>query len=402
MQAAGMPLLTPAPGSMQPVGMQPPGMASMPVAGMPVPTPAPGSMQHSAQPPTHGSGAMPSSGRFSAGRSVPVPNHPGAVPIVMAMSAPPIPSGGTLVSSATQAGNLPPAVKPVMGPHGESGLDGFAGQNVQSFANTQGGFGGQGMQVGFGSLSSPGDPSASGQTGPGAFASSYTGDADQVRASQARPTMQIRSQGGSKLPMIGLVLVGVAGIVVGGYFVLGRSNEASSPPASMEPVAAPPSARGPSEAPDRSDPGKVAEPGQEPSKPAPGSQDTRRVADPGTAGADPSGAAPDMATNQTANPGAAKTAEPPANAADPPAKVPALIGNHEKLPDPSLGPRGPGETAVPDDPTRAKPGKLVQEPHSKAAKPKVRPESKRGDKRPRKEQTWSPDSPFLPDTPAKR
>jgi hypothetical protein len=42
----------------------------------------------------------------------------------------------------------------------------------------------------------------------------------------------------------------------------------------------------------------------------------------------------------------------------------------------------------------------VQDPHPKAGKPKVRPEPKRPDKRPRKpepkEQPWSVDSPFLP------
>jgi serine/threonine-protein kinase len=143
-----------------------------------------------------------------------VPNMPGAVPIMMGLSAPPIPSGGTLVSSATQAGNPPPAVRPVPGPFGQGGLDGFAGQG-HAMA------GGHGMP-GAG-MSLPGMPPAQ----PGG----RIGGPERPRAA-AVPTLMLRTKR-SRAPLMVFGVFAVAAIAIGAWLTLGDRavGDAAVPPA---------------------------------------------------------------------------------------------------------------------------------------------------------------------------
>ena len=79
---------------------------------------------------------------------------------------PMIPSGGTLVSSATQAGATAANGKPMAGPYGApGGLDGLAGQNGLASPSGQAGQPGPHGQGGFG-----GQGGFAGQHGQGGFA----------------------------------------------------------------------------------------------------------------------------------------------------------------------------------------------------------------------------------------
>ncbi|HEX2687976.1 MAG TPA: protein kinase, partial [Kofleriaceae bacterium] len=90
---------------------------AMPVPSMRPATPVPSSP--ATVPPAPGAHA--SGVQSPASRPPAVPNPPGAVPIVGGMSGPPIPSGGTLVSSATQAGKPPSTAVPTPSPYGPPG-----------------------------------------------------------------------------------------------------------------------------------------------------------------------------------------------------------------------------------------------------------------------------------------
>jgi serine/threonine-protein kinase len=444
----GQPLPTPPPmAAWQPVPTPPPM-----VPGQPVPTPPPmaaGQPLPTPQPFLQSPGG-PSSGRSAPGRSSPVPNHPGAVPIVMPLPAPPVPSGGTLVSSATQAGNPPPAVKPVVGPYGATGLGGLAAQSVQGYPGPggSGSFAGQPMQVSFGSPEAVGG-GMQGQ-GSGAFGPIYTGDVtDRVRVSNAYPTQMLRHSSRRRLPIAALVIVGVAGALTGVWLAVGRDGSSSATEPAAPSAIAPP----PGEAPKPSaepavvpaiagepgkvaappamaaDPTKAAEPGKVADPPAMAGDPTK-AAEPGKVAQPPTMAADPAKPAEPKNPAApVKVAEPPVKVAEPPVKVaeppvkPAERGKPAEAPvkvaEPLVKPAERGKPAGPpartdklaadpsDDPTKAKSAKVVvQDPHPKAAKPRGRTDPKRADKRPRKaepkEPTWNADSPFLPETTPKR
>ena len=431
--------------------MPPPPAASQPmVPGQPMPTPPPmvaGQPVPTPPPPFSQSPGGPSSGRPAPGRGSPVPNHPGAVPIVMPLPAPRVPSGGTLVSSATQAGNPPPAVKPVVGPYGTTGLGGLAAQSVQGYPGpgSSGSFAGQPMQVSFGNPGAVGEGGMQGQ-GSGAFGPIYTGDVtDRVRVSNAHPTQMIRHSRRGRLPIAALVIVGVAGALTGVWLAVGRDGgSTATEPVEPAAVAPPPGevpkpSAEPAVVPGAGEPGKVAdppamaadptksvEPGKVADPPAMAGDPTKsaepgKVAQPPTKAADPARPAEPADQSNPAEP-PVKVAEPPVKVAEPPVK-PAERGKPSEPPvkvaEPAVKAVERGKPAEPaartdkpaaspgDDATRAKPAKVVvQDPHPKAAKPRGRTDPKRVDKRPRKaepkEPTWNADSPFLPETTPKR
>jgi serine/threonine protein kinase len=299
---------------------------------------------------------------------------PGAVPITLPPGAPPIPSGGTLVSSATQAGTLPPVVKP-------GGLDGFAGQH---------GHGGQVSFAAQGGYAGPVDGSGVPAMPPG------IGDVtDRVRIAAARPTLKINVSRRSRWPLVALAVVGAAGAAVAVWAVTAR-QEASMAPATTERLTAEPAPT-----PARGDDTKLA------AKP-PGAPSTAPAGEPAPAGE----AAPAVeAAKVTAPPTEAVTAAAPA------AVAPAVEAGKPPA-DQVAAPAGEPVTAAAlpvAPPTEAKPGKrdltsAPQEARTKTAK-KARPESKRANKRPdakraskagTKEQPWNDDSPFMPVVTPKR
>jgi hypothetical protein len=324
------------------------------------------------------------------------------------------------VSSATLAGKPPPSVKPVLGPYGSTGLDGLAGQSVQAFASPGGpaGFVGQNMQVSFGGPAGAGpgaaDPDGvAGHSSPGAFGPIYTGDVtDRVRVTSARSS-EMRPARRARLPFVAMAIVGLAGAVAGVWFAVGRDvgstapakadpaepraavpppgeapNPAAEPPADLGRVADPPAVD-----PGKADPSGTGGPGKAAEPPTMTAAPTA-PADPGKAGEPPSIAAdptkPEGRAGEPATPvePAAKVGESGAKAGDAPVK-----GDEPATPA-DKPPAGPSGDARPD------PTKPTKDPHGKATKPKVRPDSKRGDRRSRKaepkEQPWSVDSPFLP------
>jgi hypothetical protein len=304
---------------------------------------------------------------------------PGAVPILMPLSAPPIPTGGTLVSSATQAGKPPPAVKPVLGPYGATGLDGLAAQSVHGFGTGAPSFIGQGAQISFAG------PDERTSHGPGAFGPVYTADVtDQV--SGPRTTKMMRYPTRSRLPLVVLLVVGAAGAVGGVWLGISRDGIATltkdvpaEPAGAAQPTGQMPK---PSEDP-ASEPGKTAEPGKiEPpavAEPPAIADDPTKPSEPGKAAEPPTVAADPARSAEPGTADPAKLAPPPVKPAEPPAKA-----------------VDPTDDAKPDLPTTKQAKVVGQEPRPKAAKPK------RAERRPRKaetkEQTWNADSPFLPET----
>ena len=255
----------------------------------------------------------------------------------------PIPSGGTLVSSATVAGNPPPAVRPVPGPYGHGGLDGYAGQSH----GTQGGPG-MGMR--------PAPQIGPSQSIPG-------GPAGERGRVAAVPTMMIRHRSRSRVPLVLLAVVGVAGVAVGVWFTIAEHGEAAPAPSVVQKTAPAPAAAPPSAPTPEVETSAAAADGAPP--------DPTSANAPGTTGmhADPA--------KQTAVPaGSAKVARParPTPALDPAAE---------------LSKKPPARAPQPDP--RAKPTK---------AKPRVEP--KRASKIQPKEQQWNDDSPFMPVATPKR
>jgi eukaryotic-like serine/threonine-protein kinase len=306
-----------------------------------------------------------------ATRSALVPNMPGAVPIVRALPAPPVPSGGTLVSSATQAGTPPPTVMPLKPPtFTPAGSGDFEPYSAASIAGSYPGPAGS-HPGGFahnpasttaadgltGRRSSPSLPGYHGPDDSGAddfgreTAHHTVADLNErVRAATARKTEQIRSQGPSRRPLIAIGLVGTLGAAIGVWFAVHTT----------------PTGRPPDRAPTKASAGSVA-----PETPAPPS-------------AAPPAAAPPATAAPEAHQPSARAPAPDAVAAPPvPTDEPAVAPAKKK-------------------PTRA----VVQDPRPKAAKPaRVRAEPKRSARGPRpepKEEPWNNDSPLLPEPTPKR
>jgi hypothetical protein len=239
------------------------------------------------------------------------------------------------------------------------------------------------MQVSFGGPGAPGEPDGMASHGPGAFGPIYTGDVtDRVRVSSARPSRERHRR--KRLPLIAAAIVGLAGAAAGVWLAVGRDGTSTSP-ASAEPAGAEPAGAEPAVA--------VPQPAEVPRPPeAPAGV-------PGSVGVPAKAAAPAAAAAPLAP--ADPAVGSPAMAADP--RKPQETGAPNQRVQPAQP--QPGTADSTDDPG-VKPGKVVvQEPHPKAAKPRGRTDSKRADKRPRKEPkepTWNADSPFLPQTTPKR
>jgi eukaryotic-like serine/threonine-protein kinase len=288
--------------------------------------------------------AGPSSGirpppRSGQPRPSPVPNQPGAVPIIQQLGAPMIPSGGTLVSSATLAGTLPPAVLPSQ--TSPSGLAGFAGQNLRStgqgpampYVALPGMIGVPGMSGALGDPSMmPASSSSSSSGGYGAAAvppSTLSGvdslgghdverEAAMARArANAHPTMVLRIARPSRLPLIALTVIVASGAAVAGWLVLGRDGAASQP-ATAVPSSTP--------APDRAT--------AQPATARPGADDQGPAAVTGSAAAEPAvtAAEPAVTGNAATVPAAASNAATVSAAAGDAATVPAVTGNAATVP----------------------------------------------------------------------
>jgi hypothetical protein len=333
-------------------------------------------------PPSRGSGqlgAAMSSAQPASGLPVAAM---GQVPLVTPPSVPLIPSGGTLVSSATQAGNLPPAVKPVVGPYGPTGgLDGLAGQSGHVGYAGPSGYGGAGGFAG---------PSGSEGMGAGNAVPTYdstgsrAGDVtDRVRIAAARPTMKIDIGRRSRLPTVVLGIFSAVGALVILWFVAIREDD-SAPRASGRTTGAPAKAT-PAEA-------ATPTPGKSASTPAEAAKSPGKAAEPSRQAATPpaepaAGSAEEGPAKAAGAPAAGSAAEPPAKAAEPPAKV------AEPAPPAEPAAATPAEAVKPDA-AKKKPASVgLQEPHPKPAK---KSRSKRASKAEPKEQTWNDDSPFMP------
>ena len=207
-------------------------------------------------------GSQPAPQDLRAGRAMPLSGVPRPMPI--AMVAPPVPSGGTLVSSATLAGNQPPPVRPVHGPFGQGGLDGFAGQN------------------GLDSFTSHGTP--------GGLATDHHGAAPRATgrpAAAVPPTLKIRVARRSSLPLVAFALVGAAAVAGGAWFLVGRADQAAPSPASdraSSPAPVPVPVPGAKPTPPTAAPPPSAEPAptqpapSAPNAPSPGSEPSRETA----------------------------------------------------------------------------------------------------------------------------
>jgi serine/threonine protein kinase len=385
-------------------------------------------------PQTLSPGGHPPAGHPPAGRSArpaPVPNMPGAVPIMI--PPPPVPSGGTLVSSATQAGTQPPPV---------SAAPRYSAQGMP-----------QGVyESPFGPVTPPGGYPVSSPP-PGVYPSPPPQQTpftpvpapvaagpvprdditEQVRRSDARPTMIVRRQG-SRLPIAALAVVGAAGAVFGVWLAI-SSDGGATPPMAATPTTLEGQIANPEPQPTTLDPATTPDPAAA----APGTAAAAGgAAAPGTAPPAGGAAAPDTAATAggAAAPGTAATAEPappapppsggapgdePARAAvatnpddtsatasNPPPAPPAPA-NVEQANTEIAKPIGvPGDAKDP----KKRPAKLAQQDaRIKPAKPKARPdkraetkrgEARRGQKPEPKEPSWNADSPFLPQATPRR
>ena len=371
--------------------------------------------------------AAPRDARTSGVRPAPVPNMPGAVPILAPPTGPMVPSGGTLVSSATLAGTLPPAVLPSQA--SPSGLAGFAGQNPR--VSGQGmavSFGMQGASAGMAPLPST-TPSASGGYAPAVpVALSGFGDTtDRVSAAAraraaARPTLLIRHSR-SRFPWIALAVVGVVGAGVGVWLVLSRAGATaaavheSTVRMTAEPSApaATGSATAPGAASTTASPGGTAAAATEPPAPAAVGGSAAATLPTSNTSAEQVGAS-SAAAAPTAAPPSARPADAPAAPAEPAHAAPPA----EAAPQPTAPSRvaAPARGAAPAHgatPTVAAPtaanGRPAAPARSDSRKPaKTMPSDSRAKaKRPRrapkadqKEQTWDDDSPFMPVATPKR
>jgi hypothetical protein len=385
---------TPYPPPAAPGRISTPMQAATPVSQPRLPTP----------PPVPGQAPLP-----GVRYAMPVPNMPGAVPIVTPMTAPPIASAGTLVSSALQAGSaaasstmpppamatpLPgalyvPAAAPDFGPGGRGGVAGYAGYGAPAGAADPGRI--SGISGGHAAYAAPGaqaQPRARG-------------------ASDARPTLMIRTGKRSRLPVI---LVAAAGAVGAIALVLvltsgGDTAGQGAPPAAgsaqltapaQEP-ATPDETAGPS-APANQAAVPAAGGSAEPTAAAPG-----RAADtaPATGGAAQAAAAPGSGPSGER----AKAASAPSTAAAPGSGPSGEQAKAASAP-PAAAPTKPAEPATPllasPPAAGADPSKRRAELHKPPVKLKRPPDAKRADPRKAKvdskEPSWNSneDSPFMP------
>jgi hypothetical protein len=303
---------------------------------------------------------------------------------------PPVPAGGTLVSSATQAGNPPPPV--TAGPHFAASVGGYEGPFGP--VTPPGGFGfapplplgsyPQSTSGGHGQGHLPPGATTQGaqmQSAPGGAAHGDEDTTDQVVRVAARPTLIVRRPRSSRLPLAVLAVVGAAGAVVGVWLAI--HNDTSTEPAENAPQSAVPGTASPSEPAEATKPGPSA------------------TVDPAAEVVNPASA--DGRTEAAAAAGAAKG---PADTAPGSTKV---VAPDEPAAQPASGADAPGDAKdpkkrpakpVPLD-VRAKPPKPKVRPEVKRPEPK-RPDSKRGQKPEAKEPSWNADSPFLPEATPKR
>jgi hypothetical protein len=259
---------------------------------------------------------------------------------------------------------------------------------------------------------------------PGARAASRDDITERVPRSDARPTMIVRRQGNSRIPLAALAVVGAAGAVIGVWLAI-SSDSGAAPRTASPPSAA--AARNPSQPPEgRPDPatsetsgaaaagapnGAAAptEPGPAPTAVAAPSTDEPKQAPTAAVGTRVSGETPAAVAAPT------QRADAPATGAAVPRptddNVAARPGDKDGA---AEAPASVGLTEA-DDARDAKkrPGKVVQQDaRVKAAKPKARPEIKRtevkrgearrGQKPESKEPSWNSDSPFLPEATPRR
>jgi hypothetical protein len=304
-------------------------------------------------------GARASSQPAPQAPALPVPNNPGAVPImtpVMALSSLPlVPSGGTLVSSAVSAGSAPQA-------HGASTLSGgLVGRAGQSMAQHAQGFHSQ--PPAYAPVSPPLGYPAAGQTlsGMGAAVPAPMMVPEPMAmptpspTGAAVPTLMLHTGRRSRLPLIAGAVAVAAGVVIGVWFVGGRGGSATEVPAATAPAA-----------PVSNKANKRAEEAEAPPPPT-------QAADVRNADNAPPAPPPAPASARPAE-------EPPAAAPPTPAAAPASAPPAEEPP--AAAPPTPAATApaVTDDPP-------ADTKHSK---------KKRHRKPDPKESPWDANSPFLP------
>ena len=290
-------------------------------------------------------GLQPSSQDLRVGRSATVPGMPGAVPITP-LAAPHVPSGGTLVSSATLAGTQPPPVRPVHGPFGQGGLDGFAGQS------------------GLDSFTSHGTPGLLGTAGS-------TGR--PAAAAAAAPTLKIRVPRRSGFPLVAFALLGAAAVAAGAWFMAGTTEEPAAAPSPTTDRAHP--------APSAPEPSATLTPPGVASTPSPSGAPAAPVPEP-----------------NAPRPGGAPPSEPrPGEPAQIAPSIPAVQAKPAQI-----APPLPAVQAKPEPPKKKPVAAPVPDARAKPAKPRPRVEPKRGAKSPLKEQPWNDDSPFMPVATPKR
>jgi serine/threonine protein kinase len=368
--------------------------------------------------------ALPAGARITPQRQV-VPTLQGMPPIGSPFAAPPVPAGGTLVSSATLAGKPPPAVKPVPGPFGSQGLDGNAGRQSGHHLAMAGA--GMELQGGVGRLAVPVD--SIGIASGGRTLNHHAREDVTERVTAVARTPAARH--GSRAPYIVIALVGVVGAAAGIWLALSGSGEppvaasarkaesaevappvAAAAPAGDRPAeVAPPVAAAPP-AGDRSAPSGASAPSVEAAaapgaKAAPSVEAAAGPAAPGTKATVPSveaaaavpGPASPTATAVVDTKGRAGLA----GAATPgkPAPAAAKLQRAAKPAAPAGAPATSREIGA--DGAKKRTAKVVQpDPRAKVVKPKVRPDAKRNVKSQPKEQPWSNDSPFMPEATPKR
>lgn len=307
---------------------------------------------------------------------------------MMPLPPPPVPAGGTLVSSATQAGNPPPPV--TAGPH-------FAGVGYEGPfgpVTPPGGYGfappvplgtyPQGTPGGNaqGQFPTGAQQGAQIQPAPGSAGHGADDTTDQVVRASARPTLIVRRPRSSRLPLAVLAVVGAAGAVVGVWLAI--RSDASTEPAASAPPSTVPGAASPSEPAEATKPGATA------------------TADPAAAAADPT-KADDRADGAAPAAGAAKGPADPAPGSTKvasPGEPAAQPGTGADAPGDAKDPKKRPARPVPQD-VRAKPPRPKVRSEVKRPEPK-RPDSKRGQKPEAKEPSWNADSPFLPEATPKR
>ena len=324
--------------------------------------------------------------------AMPVPNMPGAVPIVAPMTAPPIASAGTLVSSALQAGSaaasstMPPSPMATPPPGGAPYMPADFGPGDHGAAAGYAGYGAPAGAISGGHAAYPAPAAPAAPAGAPAQPRVRSG-------SDARPTLMIRTGKRSRLPV---VLVAMAGAVGAFALVMVLATGGSTEPAqSAQPAGGSAEGAAPAQEPVRSDEtaGPSAPANPAPAQAAGGSPEPAaaptRTTDSAPTGGTPRAAAPAPASGAPREPAKTASAPPAAAAGAPPAPAePAKPGE----PGSALLATPPGSPAAAD--ANKKRADL-----RKPVKPKPRPEVKRPDPKKAKdskEPSWNDDSPFLP------